>query len=108
MKTEFSALAGGPPIDGELEGIIESAIERAKKGEAVDIERLASLHPKFAGQLRTLLPTIEMLMRLGSTDSKSGPNRGTNGGMPVGLGRQELLGDFRLLRELGRGGMGVV
>jgi serine/threonine protein kinase/Tfp pilus assembly protein PilF len=108
MKTEFSALPGDLPVDGELERILESAIERAKQGEAVNIEQLAALHPKFADQLRTLFPTIEMLMRFGSGDSKSGRRRGTSGSVPVGVGRQELLGDFRLLREIGRGGMGVV
>src|SRR4051812_41351310 len=107
MKTEFSGLQQDSPIDGELEAIVEGAIDRAKKGQSVDIEQLAALHPNFAEQLRTLLPTIEMLMRFGDASSQSG-RRGGRRGAAVGLGREELLGDFRLLREIGRGGMGVV
>src|SRR4051794_36961652 len=108
MKNEFSALHQDSPIDGELEAIVEGAIERAKKGQPVDIERLAALHPRYAEQLRTLLPTIEMLMRFGDASSQSGRRSGRKEGIAVGLGREELLGDFRLLREIGRGGMGVV
>jgi serine/threonine protein kinase/Tfp pilus assembly protein PilF len=58
--------------------------------------------------MHTLFPTIEMLMRFGSGDSKLGRRRRTSRGIPAGVGCQELLGDFRLLREIGRGGMGVV
>src|SRR4051812_15664452 len=108
MKTEFSGLQQDLPIDGELEAIVESAIERAKKGQSVDIEQLAMLHPNFAEQLRTLLPTIEMLMRFGDASSQSGRRGGRKNGAAIGLGREELLGDFRLLGEIGRGGMGVV
>src|SRR4051794_94916 len=108
MKTEFSGLQQDLPIDGELEAIVEGAIERAKKGQSVDIEQLAMLHPNFAKQLRTLLPTIEMLMRFGDASSQSGRRGGRKNGAAIGLGREELLGDFRLLGEIGRGGMGVV
>src|ERR1041384_35745 len=108
MKTEFSALDEDLPIDGELEGIIEAAIDRAKKGQSVDIEQLAALHPSYAEQLRTLLPTIEMLMRFGDASSQSGRRSGRKEAIALGRAREELLGDFRLLREIGRGGMGVV
>src|SRR3954467_1666488 len=108
MKNDFSALHQDSPIDGELEAIVEGAIERAKKGQPVDIERLGALHPSYAEQLRTLLPTIEMLMRFGDASSQSGRRGGRKEAIAVGLGREELLGDFRLLREIGRGGMGVV
>src|SRR4051794_14926328 len=109
MKTEFSAMPDGLPIDDELEQIIEAAIGQAKNGQVVDVKQMASLYPQYADQLETLLPTIEMLMRLGKGNASSPASRGAiNGNVPLALGRQELLGDFRLLRELGRGGMGVV
>src|SRR3954447_3086478 len=91
MKTEFSGLQQDLPIDGELEAIVEGAIERAKKGQPVDIEQLAALHPSYAEQLRTLLPTIETLVRFGAATSQSGRRGGRKEGVTVRLGREELL-----------------
>jgi eukaryotic-like serine/threonine-protein kinase len=108
MKSEFTAIHDGLPIDGQLEQIIEAAIDRAKNGQAVDVQQVAALHPEYADQLQTLLPTIEMLMRLGKGNAPPASRSAINGNVPLPVGRQELLGDFRLLREIGRGGMGVV
>lgn len=108
MKSEHSASQDGLAIEGELEEIIETAIAQAKNGQAVDVNQVISLHPQYADELRTLLPTMEMLMRLGNGNTQAASQGAVNGDVPLAIGRQELLGDFRLLREIGRGGMGVV
>src|SRR5262245_10423792 len=108
MKTEFSECKDAHSIDAELEQLVEAVIRQAKNGERVDVEKVASLHPRHAEQLRTLLPTIEALMQFGNCPGATAGRRASQGELGLAVGRQELLGDFRLLREIGRGGMGVV
>src|SRR5262249_43264704 len=62
--------------------------------------------PRYAGELRRLVPALEMMAELGSA---TGPVAARSRPVPPGpLDELGLLGDFRLLREIGRGGMGIV
>ena len=76
--------------DAELAELAAELGERLRRGEAVDLAD----YDDRVDQLRELLPTIEMMTKL--------PFPAT----PIAsLG---CLGDFRIVREVGRGGMGVV
>jgi serine/threonine protein kinase len=89
--------------------IVEWAAEiadRIQAGESVDLEELTRTHPELAPHLRRLLPAIEMMAALAAgRASEAGQGRQTERGPEGG---PELLGDFQLIRELGRGGMGIV
>ena len=90
--------------------VVEWAAEiadRIQAGEPVDLEGLARAHPERAALLRRLLPAIEMMAALGADPAEAGAGGGRRAGRDPG-GGQEVLGDFQLVRELGRGGMGVV
>jgi serine/threonine protein kinase/Tfp pilus assembly protein PilF len=65
--------------------------------------------PEHADRLRRLLPALEALVELGASavHSESRLSRGAESRrMPTAAPR--VLGDYRILREIGRGGMGVV
>src|SRR5262245_15821136 len=106
--TSPSAQAQSQSITGDrlLAELIEELTTRLRAGEPVEIEQYAEAHPEHAERLRKLLPALRVLAEA----SRSGPaglsalavpNEGFTGEMGV-------LGDFRLIREVGRGGMGVV
>jgi hypothetical protein len=57
-------------------------------------------HPDLADEIRELFPALVVMEDLGSVVGQ--PTLSRPGPIP------ELLGDFRILREVGRGGMGVV
>jgi serine/threonine protein kinase/WD40 repeat protein len=82
--------------------LIEELASRLQAGEAIDLEACARAHPECADRIRRLLPAVQMLAELGRSSA----------GVKVTTGTAEplrgVLGDFRLRREVGRGGMGIV
>jgi eukaryotic-like serine/threonine-protein kinase len=113
MPSLLSSLNTGRPIDAALERVLEAAVARLQAGERVDLNELAAAHPEHADAIRELLPAIEMLVGMGADgadvtaqlESALPSVLPANGAAPPPF-RQ--LGDFRILRELGRGGMGTV
>ncbi len=71
------------------------------RGEAADVEAYAVRFPQVADVLRDVLPALQAMHE--KRPAKS-PLNG-DGCLPLIDGR---LGDFRILREVGRGGMGIV
>jgi serine/threonine protein kinase/WD40 repeat protein len=90
--------------DARLEQIIEAAVSELEDGDAFDVESLAATHPEFADQLRDLLPMVAALVELGGA---VGDPAELIAGHDLGKSERRL-GDFRILHELGRGGMGAV
>jgi eukaryotic-like serine/threonine-protein kinase len=74
-----------------------------------DVERLAHEHPDLADELRSYVDSLQILHQMTASlrpepiaASKSEAAAGT---MPT---RAKRLGDYEIIREIGRGGMGVV
>jgi serine/threonine protein kinase/cytochrome c-type biogenesis protein CcmH/NrfG len=113
MPNLLSSLNTGRAINAELEQLLEAAVARLQAGENVDLNELAVAHPEHAEEIRQLLPAIEMLVGMGAAGADVTAEIGshlhaadaTTTTAPTPL-RQ--LGDFRIIRELGRGGMGTV
>jgi serine/threonine protein kinase len=79
-----------------LEQLAAEYVERLRAGEYPAIADYQGRHPALAAGIAELFPTIAALEGLRTDGS------GLPGGVPANLG------EFRILRELGRGGMGVV
>jgi serine/threonine protein kinase/Flp pilus assembly protein TadD len=89
------------PVLGEL---IDQLGNRLQAGERVDVEAVAREHPGYAEALRRLLPALQVLADF----SRSADRAALSGISPPPGEDLTALGDFRILREVGRGGMGVV
>ena len=83
--------------------VAEEFVERCRRGESPSISEYESRFPEHAEKIRHLLPSVAMIEQLkqrvryskeSSSDwSQTFPDR---------------MGEYRLIRELGRGGMGIV
>ncbi|MHC4177321.1 MAG: protein kinase domain-containing protein [Planctomycetota bacterium] len=92
--------------DQVLVDLMEQMTQKVQLGEAVDLETYVRKHPRYADQLRRMSLTLQVLGDLArSSTGVTGASGAPITGSPVTEG---ILGDYRILREIGRGGMGVV
>ncbi len=102
--TPNEVVSGSRNTEEALGRLVERLTARLQAGEALDEEAVLREHPEHADALRRLLPTLRVLGELGS---RCDPSRAGEDAVP-GDSLSGVLGDFRIVREVGRGGMGVV
>jgi hypothetical protein len=87
-----------------LEELAESFLARFRAGERPSLTEFTAAHPELADQIRELFPALVEMEQAGSATGSASPAPGAL----LGKERLDSLGDFRIIREVGRGGMGVV
>jgi len=86
-----------------IETLASEFTDRLRAGEQPTVQEYVDNNPHVAEEIRDLFPTIAAMERLKThKESKSG------GRASLGPTRLQQLGDFRIIREIGRGGMGIV
>jgi serine/threonine protein kinase/Tfp pilus assembly protein PilF len=92
--------------DATLGQLVDELTRKIAAGETIDLDALLAAHPDRADELRRLVPALRGLAGLAASFSREELNR------PVGVSdrgmESRLIGDYRVLRVIGRGGMGVV
>jgi len=86
-----------------LECLAAEFVERLRHGEPVSVDDYAQRHPHLADAIRELLPTVAAMEGLRLYREQQPVESPA-----VVEPRLKQLGDFRIIREIGRGGMGIV
>jgi serine/threonine protein kinase len=84
------------PQQEQLTEILDEYLRKMESGDVQDRSELIAAHPDLSEALREYLTKLDELNRLVGGEPRSSEI----------IGKQ--LGDYRLVRELGRGGMGIV
>ncbi len=89
-----------------VERLAEDFVARCRQGEHPTVAEYAEAYPSWAEQIRQVFPTLLALEELKSDHQFCA---GLTGQRAAEFEHPpERLGDFRILRTIGRGGMGVV
>jgi serine/threonine protein kinase/WD40 repeat protein len=89
-----------------FEEIAEEFAEQVRRGEHPSIPEWIKRYPELADDIRELFPMLAMVEQFKPETHESAATADHNGPSPSGHPQQ--LGDYRILRYLGEGGMGVV
>src|SRR4029077_9154305 len=87
-----------------VEALADDFLRRQRGGERPTLEDYCRRHPELAHEIREVFPALIRIEDMRS----DGPDDPTGGATIHAGARLERLGDYRILREVGRGGMGVV
>ena len=102
QQAKSSPASANKPLDqARLEEVVLAWLEATRAGWAPERSRFLAAYPDLRLELAEFVEGQAAVANLGSEISKENP---------ASTSREELgtLGDFRLVREVGRGGMGVV
>jgi serine/threonine protein kinase/WD40 repeat protein len=95
-----------PSADPAFEMLVDRLIARLQAGEKLDWSIVVREHPEHADRLQSMADALEALADL-SAAADPNPSDIAPGSREMGFD-PGVLGDFQILREVGRGGMAVV
>ena len=94
--------------DEALAAVLSEVADQALRGDEPCLEATIRKHPELADELRHLWGTVMLAGAVGSHANHDSVNLDSTELQPVGLELPALFGDYELVEELGRGGMGIV
>lgn len=99
-------MSGQPDDEEVLDELAESYVTELRQGRHPSVDDYAARYPKLADRIREILTTAAELESLGEPNDLSVHRSFRN--LSSHDGNSKILGDYRLTREIGRGGMGIV
>ena len=86
-----------------VEVLAAEYVERQRRGEHPTVDEYAAQHPHLSSRIREIFPAIAVVEKLKAERSRRSIGRS----LPT-CNALERLGDYRLIGEIGRGGMAIV
>jgi serine/threonine protein kinase/Tfp pilus assembly protein PilF len=96
------------PTDRRLVEALHEYMRELESGRAPDLEEMQARHPEIATTLVACMEGIDIVHGLAPSFRESAVGPGTPDDLLPTPGTTRPLGDFLILRQIGRGGMGVV
>ena len=96
-------MVDGPTEESTFDDVAEEFARRLRAGERPSIEEYAHNYPHWADEIRDVFPAVQMMEDLKPRRDDTGPMT-----PPASAGPPERIGDYRIIREIARGGMGIV
>ncbi len=90
--------------DDVVDALADEFLRRHRAGDRPTIAEYLERCPEYADQIRNLFPALVMLEKLAGGDSVQDHSYS----LLASIQRPDVLGDYRILQETGRGGMGIV
>jgi serine/threonine-protein kinase len=94
--------------DEQLALLLADLTDKAHDGEAVDINQVCAEHPEFADELRELWGAVMIADAAGSSEAHATLDSAAQDAPALARELPCRFGNYELLEEIGRGGMGVV
>ncbi len=88
---------------GRFDELAEEFAERYRRGERPSLEEYVDRLPEMADEIREMFPALVEVEQVEGDAARCRPSAA-----PPAISRLRQVGDFRIVREVGRGGMGVV
>src|SRR5436309_8555151 len=85
--------------------LAEEFLDRYRRGERPALKEYVDRHPELAADIREVFPAMAMMENIALADESVAAQASREPPRPES---PEQLGDYRIIREVGRGGMGVV
>jgi eukaryotic-like serine/threonine-protein kinase len=90
-----------------VEMLAEEFLERKRRGELPSLKEYIDRFPDLADEIRDVFPALVMMDEIDPQSADLAASLGGINGLCDVTGRKQL-GDFRILRVIGHGGMGIV
>jgi WD40 repeat protein/serine/threonine protein kinase len=85
--------------------VADEFVEAFRQGKRPSVEDFARRYPEHADEIREMLPALVLMEKAKSAADTPGQRHPAKTAAAVPM---QQLGDYQILREVGRGGMGVV
>jgi hypothetical protein len=87
--------------------LAEEFLESYRQGQRPSLKEYIDRHPDLVAEIKEVFPAMALMEKVALAD-ESLDGAATGPATPLESLPPQQLGDYRILREVGRGGMGIV